>query len=55
MGIYTGSASYVRYKAADEAPKNIKQFTLLKLQEFSFKELDQLSTREKYQTIYKSY
>jgi DNA recombination-dependent growth factor C len=47
MGLYSGSASYIRYKITGEPPENIKQLTLLKLKEFSFKELDQLSTREK--------
>ncbi len=40
MGIYTGAASYQRYRTGDKLPDNIKEFVLEKLKEFPFKEIN---------------
>ena len=34
MGLYTGSASYVRYRLIDDPPERVKEFALEKLKEF---------------------
>jgi DNA recombination-dependent growth factor C len=47
MGLYSGAASYVRYRIADEVPEQVKDFTLRKLKEFSFREIDAGSLHEK--------
>jgi DNA recombination-dependent growth factor C len=46
MGLYTGSASYMRYKVEGELSGNLKENVLARLNECSFKELDQLSGRD---------
>jgi DNA recombination-dependent growth factor C len=47
MGLYSGSASYVRYKVEGEVPGSLKETVLLRLQECAFKELDELSGRDR--------
>lgn len=47
MGLFTGTVSYVRYRAQDKISDNIKDVALEKLKEFSFKEIDPLSLSQK--------
>ena len=47
MGLYSGSVSYVRYKIKGNIHKDIKNMSLEKLKEFSFKEIDPISLKEK--------
>jgi DNA recombination-dependent growth factor C len=47
MGLYSGSASYIRYKVEGEVLGSLKETVLLRLQECSFKELDGLSGRDR--------
>lgn len=47
MGLYTGSASYVRYRLAEDQPKDIKAFALEKLKQFCFREIETGSLNEK--------
>lgn len=47
MGLYSGTASYVRYTLHDEAPTDIKGFALRALKDFSFHEIDAGSLSEK--------
>ncbi|MCX5904464.1 MAG: recombination-associated protein RdgC [Proteobacteria bacterium] len=47
MGLYTGSASYVRYKVEGELHGSLKETGLLRLKECSFRELDELSGRDR--------
>jgi DNA recombination-dependent growth factor C len=47
MGIYTGAASYQRYRTGDKLPDNIKEFVLEKLKEFPFKEINPATITEK--------
>jgi len=47
MGLYSGAASYVRYRIADEVPEGVKDFALRKLKEYSFREIDAASLSEK--------
>jgi DNA recombination-dependent growth factor C len=47
MGVYSGSASYVRYKVNGDLPASLKEAVLTKLKEFSFQEPDQPVPREK--------
>jgi DNA recombination-dependent growth factor C len=47
MGLFTGSISYVRYTIQDAVSENVKDVTLQKLKEFSFKEIDPISLSEK--------
>lgn len=47
MGLYTGSASYVRYRLAEDQPKEIKEFALEKLKQFCFREIETGSLNEK--------
>ena len=47
MGVYSGALSFVRYKVKGQTPKDIKTFALEKLKEFSFREIDPLSLKEK--------
>ncbi len=47
MGLYSGSVSYVRYKVKDRTPEDIKTMSVDKLREFSFREIDPLSLKEK--------
>lgn len=47
MGLYSGNASYVRYKIADGPPKDIKDFVLRRLKDFAFREIDPGSLGEK--------
>lgn len=47
MGLYSGSASYVRYTILDNPPEDIKEFVLQRLTEFAFREIDSGSLSEK--------
>jgi DNA recombination-dependent growth factor C len=47
MGLYSGSASYVRYKVEGELTGNLKENVLLRLKECSFRELDELSRKDR--------
>jgi len=47
MGIYSGTASYQRYRTAEKPPENIKEFVLEKLKNFSFREIDPGTITEK--------
>ena len=47
MGLYTGSASYVRYRLIDDPPERVKEFALEKLKEFSFREIETGTLNEK--------
>ena len=47
MGLYTGSASYVRYRLIDNPPERVKEFALEKLKEFSFHEIETGTLNEK--------
>ena len=47
MGLFSGAASYVRYRTGGDIPGNIKDFVLTKLKEFSFREIDPGSLVEK--------
>jgi DNA recombination-dependent growth factor C len=47
MGLYTGSASYVRYRLVEDPPERIKEFALEKLKQFSFREIEAGTLNEK--------
>jgi len=47
MGLYAGSASYVRYRLIDDPPERVKEFALEKLKEFSFREIETGTLNEK--------
>ncbi|MCX8044520.1 MAG: recombination-associated protein RdgC [Desulfobacterota bacterium] len=47
MGLYSGSASYVRYTLIDTPPEDIKAFVLKRLKDYSFHEIDPGSLSEK--------
>ena len=47
MGLYSGTASYVRYRVDGEQSCNFKDNVLLQLKECSFRELDELSGRDR--------
>jgi len=47
MGLYSGTASYVRYKIIDTPPDQIKEFVLQRLKDFAFRDLDPGSLSEK--------
>jgi len=48
MGIYTGAASYQRYRTGDNLPDNIKEFVLEKAKGISiFKEINPATITEK--------
>ena len=47
MGLYTGSASYIRYTVDGELSGSLKEIVLTRLNDCSFKELDQPSGRDK--------
>ena len=47
MGLYSGSASYVRYKVEGEVHGNLKEGVFLRLKECTFRELDELSGRDR--------
>ncbi|MCX5895781.1 MAG: recombination-associated protein RdgC [Proteobacteria bacterium] len=47
MGLYSGSSSYVRYKVNGEPGENLRETVLAGLKEFSFRELDTLSVKDK--------
>ncbi len=47
MGVYSGSLSYVRYRAGADAPDTIKEFVLQRLTANAFREIDPGSLNEK--------
>lgn len=47
MGLYTGSASYVRYRLVEDQPERIKEIALEKLKQFSFREIEAGTLNEK--------
>ena len=47
MGLYTGSISYTRYTIEGNCPDDIKKMALNKLNQFSFREIDPMSLKEK--------
>jgi hypothetical protein len=47
MGLYSGSASYVRYRLIDDPPERVKEFALEKLKEFCFREIETGTLNEK--------
>lgn len=47
MGLYNGSASYIRYKVEGELGGSSKETALARLKESSFRELDELSGRDR--------
>jgi DNA recombination-dependent growth factor C len=47
MGLYAGSASFVRYRLIEDPPERIKEFALEKLKQFAFREIEGGTLNEK--------
>ncbi len=47
MGVFSGSASYVRYQVQGDVPEPVKDFVLEKLKGYAFKEIDPGTLSEK--------